>query len=149
MINQSMHGQWRILAADYVGYSNGCLPDVFLEEVDRNISIHTEIVGICNNPFHFSYPESFSFRQQSMVPLRVASHGAEDVPVYANGPMAHLFHGVYEQNYILHAMTYASCMDSSKKHCKDRAKEAKLISGGATFHVTSLCFVNVFLSMFL
>ncbi|XP_064642072.1 alkaline phosphatase-like isoform X1 [Lineus longissimus] len=95
--------------------------------------------------------ESFSFRQQSMVPLNVAAHGADDVPVYAHGPMAHLFHGVYEQNYILHAMTYASCMDNSKKHCKERAKEAKLMtSGGATLYVTltSHCLVLLFLSAF-
>ena len=45
------------------------------------------------------------------------THGGEDVAVYARGPMSHLFHGVQEQNYIAHAMAYASCVGSNKKHC--------------------------------
>ncbi|KAG1651307.1 Alkaline phosphatase, tissue-nonspecific isozyme [Nymphon striatum] len=37
-----------------------------------------------------------------------ATHVGEDVVSYAQGPMAHLVAGVYEQNYIAHVMAYAA-----------------------------------------
>lgn len=49
--------------------------------------------------------------QQSAVPLDAETHGGEDVAIYAKGPMAHLFHGVKEQNYIAHVMAYAACLE--------------------------------------
>ncbi|CAB1314351.1 unnamed protein product [Coregonus sp. 'balchen'] len=50
------------------------------------------------------------YMQQAAVPLESETHGGEDVAIYAKGPMAHLFHGVKEQNYIAHAMAYAACI---------------------------------------
>ena len=35
------------------------------------------------------------------------THAGEDVPVYAGGPRAGLFHGVVEQSYLYHAMVEA------------------------------------------
>jgi alkaline phosphatase len=35
------------------------------------------------------------------------THAGEDVPIYAGGARAALFHGVQEQNYIYHAMVEA------------------------------------------
>ena len=35
-------------------------------------------------------------------------HGGEDVLIFANGPMAHLFQGIRMQSYIGHVMQYAS-----------------------------------------
>ena len=49
--------------------------------------------------------------QQAAVPLDVETHGGEDVAIYAKGPMAHLFHGVKEQNYVAHVMAYAACLE--------------------------------------
>jgi len=46
--------------------------------------------------------------QEAAIPLGSETHGGEDVVVYATGPMAHLFRGVQEQNYIYHVMRYAS-----------------------------------------
>lgn len=37
--------------------------------------------------------------------------------VFAKGPMAHLLHGVHEQNYIPHVMAYASCIGANLDHC--------------------------------
>lgn len=38
--------------------------------------------------------------------------------VLARGPMAHLFQGVHEQNYIAHAMAYAACVGADLRHCQ-------------------------------
>ena len=51
-----------------------------------------------------------NYQQQSIVPMAYETHGGEDVAIFARGPMAHLFHGVHEQNYIAHVMAYASCV---------------------------------------
>ncbi|KFM58294.1 Alkaline phosphatase, tissue-nonspecific isozyme, partial [Stegodyphus mimosarum] len=56
--------------------------------------------------------------QQATVPRSTATHGGEDVGVYAVGPMAHLFVGVYDQHYIAHAMGYAACIGANKDHCQ-------------------------------
>lgn len=51
------------------------------------------------------------------MPLRHETHGGEDVAVFAKGPMAHLLHGVHEQNYIPHVMAYAACIGANRDHC--------------------------------
>jgi alkaline phosphatase len=48
------------------------------------------------------------YLQPSLVPLESETHGGEDVPIYAAGPMAHLFSGVVDQQYIYHVMMEAS-----------------------------------------
>ncbi|KAM4651230.1 alkaline phosphatase-like [Discoglossus pictus] len=58
-----------------------------------------------------------NYLAQSAVPLRMETHGGEDVAIFAKGPMAHLLHGVHEQNYIPHVMAYASCIGENKDHC--------------------------------
>lgn len=50
------------------------------------------------------------YQQQTAVPLASETHAGEDVPIYARGPMAHLFHTTHEQNYIAFVMAYASCV---------------------------------------
>lgn len=48
------------------------------------------------------------FLQQSLVPLGESeTHGGDDVAILAQGPWAHLFHGVVEQNLIYHVMDHA------------------------------------------
>ena len=66
-----------------------------------------------------SFPADPAFRQQAIVPLAYETHGGEDVAIFARGPMAHLFHGVHEQNYIPHVMAFASCVGdySQNKDC--------------------------------
>lgn len=58
-----------------------------------------------------------NYRQQAAVPRKSVTHSGEDVAVYATGPMAHIFNGVYDQQYIAHAMAYAACIGGNKKHC--------------------------------
>ena len=51
------------------------------------------------------------YRQQALVPLPSETHGGEDVPIFATGPWAHLFHGAVDQHYIFHVMTHATGLD--------------------------------------
>ncbi|XP_053137005.1 alkaline phosphatase, tissue-nonspecific isozyme isoform X2 [Hemicordylus capensis] len=65
-----------------------------------------------------------SYQAQSAVPLRLETHGGEDVAIFAQGPMAHLLHGVHEQNYIPHVMAYAACIGENKNHCRSSASHS-------------------------
>jgi len=47
------------------------------------------------------------YLQESAVPRASETHSGEDVPLYAGGPGAHLFHGVQEQSYVYHAIVAA------------------------------------------
>ena len=58
------------------------------------------------------------------MPMNSSSHGGEDVAIYAKGPMAHLFHGVHEENYIAHVMAYASCVGRYKDKCPSASDRA-------------------------
>ncbi|MBW2498448.1 MAG: alkaline phosphatase [Deltaproteobacteria bacterium] len=51
--------------------------------------------------------EDPSFLQEATVPMGSETHTGEDVPIYAGGARAALFHGVREQHYIYHAMVEA------------------------------------------
>ncbi|XP_038075939.1 alkaline phosphatase-like isoform X2 [Patiria miniata] len=62
--------------------------------------------------------ETPRFIQPAIVPRDSESHGGEDVAIYANGPMSHLFHGVHEQHYIAHVVRYAACL-GNKQHCDE------------------------------
>jgi len=61
------------------------------------------------------------YMQQALVPLAGESHGGEDVPIYAGGPWAHLFHRTQEQNYIFHVMRYA--MNAPEKAVKKETRK--------------------------
>ena len=77
------------------------------------------------------------------VPLEKETHGGEEVPIYARGPMSHLFHATHEQNYIAHVMAYASCVGLNKKHCEENVP-AKLSSTGAEITSSCLAFILIF-----
>lgn len=72
------------------------------------------------------------YQQQSLVRLRMASHGGEDVAVYAGGPMAHMFTDVREQHSIPHFMMYAACIGPWKDDCA-------LPNHGAKVHLQNYC----------
>jgi hypothetical protein len=56
----------------------------------------------------------------SAIKLSDSHHGGEDVALYSQGPMAHMYYGLKEQNYIPHVMQYALCIGrhTNEKHCK-------------------------------
>ncbi len=51
--------------------------------------------------------EAASYLQEATLPLASETHAGEDVPIYAGGPGAALFHGTREQNFIYHALASA------------------------------------------
>ncbi|KAG7212353.1 hypothetical protein KM043_012674 [Ampulex compressa] len=56
--------------------------------------------------------------QTAGVPRKWATHGGEDVPVFAIGPLANvLFSGSIDQSYIPHAIAYASCLAHHASRC--------------------------------
>jgi alkaline phosphatase len=57
------------------------------------------------------------YQYPSIVPLESGTHGGDDVAIFASGPWAHLFTGVLEQNYIPHALAYASCIGDGLTSC--------------------------------
>ncbi|XP_049820469.1 alkaline phosphatase-like [Aethina tumida] len=53
------------------------------------------------------------------VPRQWATHGGEDVPVYALGPLATtLFTGTFDQSYIPHAIAYSGCLGEHRLRCQ-------------------------------
>uniref|UniRef100_A0A6I8NDH4 Alkaline phosphatase n=1 Tax=Ornithorhynchus anatinus TaxID=9258 RepID=A0A6I8NDH4_ORNAN len=78
------------------------------------------VAGERENVSTVDYAHS-NYQAQSAVPLRQETHGGEDVAIFARGPMAHLLHGVHEQNYIPHVMAYAACIGENRKHCSSPA----------------------------
>ncbi|CRK92138.1 CLUMA_CG005740, isoform A [Clunio marinus] len=85
---------------------------------------HAHPTGGRQNPRGMRYMDPF-FRQPATIQKEEETHAGEDVGVYANGPYAHLFSGVYEQSYLAHAMTYATCLGpkyyEKNVHCTDGA----------------------------
>jgi alkaline phosphatase len=45
-----------------------------------------------------------NYVQESPVYLNDETHGAEDVSIYASGPMSYLFDGTIEQSHIAHVI---------------------------------------------
>merc|ERR1712080_128064 len=57
------------------------------------------------------------YRFIAAVPETSADHAGEDVAIHAIGPQAHLFRGVYQQNYIPHLLAYAACIGDGLTFC--------------------------------
>ncbi|XP_059142191.1 alkaline phosphatase-like [Physella acuta] len=66
-----------------------------------------------------------NFQQPGCVGMPYAAHGGEDVAIYAQGPMSHLFHTTHEQNYIGHVMMYASCIGEYKSSCDLKSRKRR------------------------
>jgi alkaline phosphatase len=47
------------------------------------------------------------YLQEVAIPLGSETHAGEDVPIYAGGPGAALFHGAREQSFVYHAIAAA------------------------------------------
>jgi len=63
-----------------------------------------------------------AYRFMAAAPESSSDHAGEDVAVYAVGPQAHLFRGIYQQNYIPHLMAYAACIGEGAHMCDAKSK---------------------------
>ena len=57
------------------------------------------------------------YRFMAAAPESSSDHAGEDVAIYAVGPQAHLFRGIYQQNYIPHLLAYAACIGEGAHMC--------------------------------
>lgn len=64
---------------------------------------------------------SFGYSQQAAVLTDEVTHGGSDVVVYAQGPMAHLFHSVHEQTYVAYVISFAAKIGYYKESSKSEA----------------------------
>ncbi|KAK0141580.1 Alkaline phosphatase [Merluccius polli] len=88
---------------------NGIRENVSTTDYRKNVVMETQFITlVC---------EDNNYLAQAAVPLSVETHSGEDVAIFSKGPMAHLLHGVHEQNYIPHAMAYAACIGQNRAHC--------------------------------
>lgn len=46
---------------------------------------------------------------QALIPIGWATHGGDDVAVYAWGPFSYLFHSTVDNTFVAQAMKYAMC----------------------------------------
>ncbi|XP_055588240.1 alkaline phosphatase, tissue-nonspecific isozyme-like [Uranotaenia lowii] len=88
---------------------------------------HYPPTGGRNNPFLMDSQRA-DFRFPGAVPYEDETHGGDDVAVFARGPHAHLFSGLYEQHLIGHLLWYASCLGPDglrrSEACLDRLTDS-------------------------
>nr|CAD7460376.1 unnamed protein product [Timema tahoe] len=95
-------------------------------------SVMSDVDGRPYSTLQFANGPKFSpgrvSARNSAVPLKWATHGGEDVPVFTRGPMADLlFTGTFDQSYIPHAIAFAACLGEHKKRCSVHAKNYTLL----------------------
>lgn len=72
--------------------------------------------------------ESKEYIQQAAVPRRWATHGGEDVPVYAAGAGADVFRGVLDQTFIPYGISYAANMGPMKSLREDHIRRWQMLT---------------------
>lgn len=87
-----------------LGYANGVGFDVHTRNGSR---VDPTTLDMANRNAEFP----------STVSLPAETHSGDDVVVYASGPWSDLFTGVFEQNYIPHAIAYAACIGTGPTAC--------------------------------
>lgn len=109
------HGEKKLARDDKpyttVGYANG------LGFADLDVGGDTRY----GHPHHHGRvdtsaidPTHQGYHQEALVPLRSETHSGEDVSLHAQGPFAHLFQGVIEQNTLFHVINHAANLSAKK-----------------------------------
>jgi hypothetical protein len=102
------------------------------------------VIGLHLIHWTFSLSESFSYSFQSGIPRGGETHGGEDVPVYARGPRSHLLSGIYEQNYIQHAIIYAAELGRTTRTASSVSSAAGTVFIHCGLLTVKLIFVRIF-----
>uniref|UniRef100_U5EGW1 Alkaline phosphatase n=1 Tax=Corethrella appendiculata TaxID=1370023 RepID=U5EGW1_9DIPT len=90
-----------------------------------------------------------TYQHLATFPLGDETHGGEDVPVYSNGPGSELLAGVFEQNYVAYAVSYAACIgpvESLNDNCRTviKSSSAKFTYSSVFIIVLSILLVNFY-----
>ena len=103
-----------------LSYANGEGFDIHNMAYNGTHATRTNMTGLTANM------TDMYFVAPATAPKSYESHSASDVGIFAQGPFAHLFHGLHEQSYIYTVMTYAACLDQFEKesHCSDTENSA-------------------------
>ncbi|ODM99141.1 Alkaline phosphatase, tissue-nonspecific isozyme [Orchesella cincta] len=72
------------------------------------------------------------------------THGGEDVPVYAIGPMAHLFHGVHEQTHVPFTIAYSTCIGPYASKCRSDKSNRVIGSHSVSTHLPEFGALTIF-----
>ncbi|XP_035774098.1 alkaline phosphatase-like [Anopheles albimanus] len=83
-----------------------------------------------------------TFTFPAAVPYEDETHGGDDVAVFARGPWAHLFSGLYEQHVIGHGLLYAACLGPEEFERSEACQER--MRGSAS--TTGCCWIVLMLS---
>ena len=79
----------------------------------------------------------YSFRQVTGGISPVETHSGDDVGIFAQGPLAHLFHTTHDQTHIGHVMAYSACIGPYKDdpvRCPSKAAFTVLRINAKKFH---------------
>uniref|UniRef100_A0A182MRL0 alkaline phosphatase n=1 Tax=Anopheles culicifacies TaxID=139723 RepID=A0A182MRL0_9DIPT len=93
------------------------------------------------NRYHdpdFTYPAA--------VPYEDETHGGDDVAVFAQGPWAHIFSGLYEQHVIGHGLMYAACLGPDTYQQSDACRDR--LRGGTSKPIQAVKHLLVMLVLF-
>ncbi|XP_053669575.1 alkaline phosphatase-like [Anopheles marshallii] len=86
------------------------------------------------------------FTYPAAVPYEDETHGGDDVAVFAQGPWAHIFSGLYEQHVIGHGLFYAACLGPDTFQQSDACRER--LRGGTAEPLRGVNHVLVILVLF-
>ena len=75
------------------------------------------LLFVCFLAFKILFAGNINYTFPAMLPLEQETHGGDDVAIFADGPWAHLFTGVVEQNVIPHLIAFASCVGNGTTVC--------------------------------
>ncbi|TNN14643.1 Alkaline phosphatase, placental type [Schistosoma japonicum] len=92
-----------------------------------------------------------NYTAQSLVSLSSATHSAEDVPIYANGPYSELFHSSMDNTFIAHAIMYSLCIGpyTHQSHCDNKPTSGSQFTGFRQHSYHYVVFLCILLYNFL
>lgn len=80
------------------------------------------------------------------VPFEQSHHGGEDVAAFSDGPFAHLFHGLTDQTFVAHVISFASCIGTynTSSHCDSLASSSPTYMTSPFLTLTPVALVLLF-----
>jgi alkaline phosphatase len=112
------------------------------DAVNRTSSLNTwQNLNLTQNATERYFPHQAGYWMDS------ETHGGEDVPVYASGPMAHLLHGVHEQTHVPYTIAYSLCFGPYSGNCQEASRSSTKSSSTVINISLNLFFISAGLSL--